>query len=171
MFKKRKGKKKRRTNKKVDITEINDKKEILTPNQKRKENIEKQLEKKNETGDFKLDATDMKMIEKMIDQGKVHEPNYISEKEKLLSSIRNKELSGKRSSNSLNKNKRDELKKTVAKKGGYSGSVPIDYNPSRCADFYRSGYCGFGNSCIYAHVRGEYEHGWEQEKEWSKRQK
>ena len=58
-----------------------------------------------------------------------------------------------------------------SKRMGFSTSVPIDYNPSRCADFYRSGYCGFGNSCIFAHVRGEYEFGWELEKKWEQREK
>jgi RING finger protein 113A len=57
------------------------------------------------------------------------------------------------------------------KKLGFSSNVTIDYNPSRCADFFRTGYCGFGNSCIFAHVRGDYQFGWEQENEWEKKLK
>lgn len=47
----------------------------------------------------------------------------------------------------------------------------IDYNPSRCKDWYEAGYCVFGNSCIFAHDRSDYKFGWEQEIDWEKKQK
>lgn len=31
----------------------------------------------------------------------------------------------------------------------------IDATPYICKDFRDSGYCTWGNSCIYAHIRGE----------------
>lgn len=45
-------------------------------------------------------------------------------------------------------------------------SASIDYNPSRCKDFHDSGYCSWGDSCIYAHDRTNYKQGWELDREW-----
>lgn len=42
----------------------------------------------------------------------------------------------------------------------------FDYNPSLCKDYHDTGYCTFGDSCIYGHDRGDYKAGWELEKEW-----
>lgn len=42
----------------------------------------------------------------------------------------------------------------------------IDYNPSRCKDFHDSGYCAFGNSCIFIHDRTDYKSGHELDLEW-----
>jgi RING finger protein 113A len=47
----------------------------------------------------------------------------------------------------------------------------FDYNPSLCKDYHDTGYCTFGDSCIYIHDRGDYKSGWEQEKEWEESQK
>lgn len=47
----------------------------------------------------------------------------------------------------------------------------IDYNPSRCKDFFEAGYCVFGNSCIFVHDRNDYKFGWEEERDWDKKQK
>jgi len=49
-------------------------------------------------------------------------------------------------------------------------TVRIDYNPSLCKDWHDTGYCGFGDSCIYIHDRGDYKSGWELEKEWEAEQ-
>ena len=46
----------------------------------------------------------------------------------------------------------------------------IDYNPSLCKDYHDTGYCCFGDSCIYIHDRGDYKSGWELEKEWQEEQ-
>ena len=45
----------------------------------------------------------------------------------------------------------------------------IDYNPSRCKDFHESGYCAFGDSCIFIHDRGDYKSGYELDKEWDQK--
>lgn len=47
----------------------------------------------------------------------------------------------------------------------------IDYNPSRCKDFFEAGYCVFGNSCIFVHDRNDYKFGWEEERDWDQKQK
>lgn len=47
----------------------------------------------------------------------------------------------------------------------------IDYNPSLCKDYHDTGYCSFGDSCIYIHDRGDYKSGWELEQEWEAEQK
>jgi hypothetical protein len=45
----------------------------------------------------------------------------------------------------------------------------IDYNPSRCKDFHDSGYCAFGNSCIFIHDRTDYKSGHELDLEWEEK--
>lgn len=35
----------------------------------------------------------------------------------------------------------------------------IDHNPERCKDYYEHGYCGFGDTCIFIHDRGDYKSG------------
>jgi RING finger protein 113A len=42
----------------------------------------------------------------------------------------------------------------------------FDYQPAICKDYKETGYCGFGDSCIYMHDRGDYKSGWQLEKEW-----
>ena len=49
-------------------------------------------------------------------------------------------------------------------------TVRFDYNPYLCKDWHDNGYCAFGNSCLYAHDRGDYKNGWEMENDWNKKQ-
>jgi len=50
----------------------------------------------------------------------------------------------------------------------------FDFQPDICKDYKETGFCGFGENCIYLHDRGDYKAGWQMEKEWeigeSKRQ-
>ena len=45
-------------------------------------------------------------------------------------------------------------------------SVRFDYQPDVCKDYKETGYCGFGDSCIFLHDRGDYKSGWQLDKEW-----
>ncbi|KAJ1919971.1 RNA-splicing factor [Mycoemilia scoparia] len=47
----------------------------------------------------------------------------------------------------------------------------FDYQPDICKDYKETGFCGYGDSCIYMHDRGDYKSGWQLEKEWEERQK
>ena len=47
----------------------------------------------------------------------------------------------------------------------------FDYAPGICKDFKETGYCGFGETCIFVHDRGDYKLGWEMERDWQKMQK
>ena len=46
----------------------------------------------------------------------------------------------------------------------------FDYSYGLCKDWKVSGYCGYGDSCIFVHDRSELKTGWELEKEWEKDQ-
>ena len=46
----------------------------------------------------------------------------------------------------------------------------FDYAYGLCKDWRVSGYCGYGDSCIFVHDRTEVKTGWELEKEWEKEQ-
>ena len=47
----------------------------------------------------------------------------------------------------------------------------FDYQMDICKDFKETGYCGFGDSCIFLHDRSEFKSGWELEREWDQKQK
>ena len=42
-------------------------------------------------------------------------------------------------------------------------TVVFDYQPNVCKDYKETGFCGFGDSCIYLHDRGDYKNGVQQE--------
>ena len=42
----------------------------------------------------------------------------------------------------------------------------FDYQQDICKDFKETGYCGYGDSCIFLHDRGDYKTGWQLEREW-----
>ena len=41
-----------------------------------------------------------------------------------------------------------------------------DMAPDTCKDYRQTGWCGFGDSCKFAHVREDYKHGWQLDREW-----
>lgn len=43
-----------------------------------------------------------------------------------------------------------------------------DMAPDVCADYKRSGFCGFGDSCKFLHAREDYAHGWQLDREWER---
>lgn len=47
----------------------------------------------------------------------------------------------------------------------------FDYQMDICKDYKETGYCGFGDSCIFLHDRSNYKTGWELEGEWEKLQR
>ncbi|KAI9472595.1 RNA-splicing factor [Coemansia sp. RSA 989] len=46
----------------------------------------------------------------------------------------------------------------------------VDYQPNVCKDYKETGYCGYGDSCIFLHDRGTYKTGWQLEKEFEESQ-
>lgn len=50
-------------------------------------------------------------------------------------------------------------------------SCRFDYQPGICKDYYETGFCGYGDDCIFAHIREEWKSGWKQDKEWDEAQK
>jgi len=47
----------------------------------------------------------------------------------------------------------------------------FDYQPDICKDYKDTGFCGFGDSCIYLHDRGDQLSGWQLEQKWEEEQK
>lgn len=47
----------------------------------------------------------------------------------------------------------------------------FDYQPDVCKDYKDTGFCGFGDTCIYLHDRGDTLSGWQLEKQWEEEQK
>ena len=50
-------------------------------------------------------------------------------------------------------------------------SARFDYQPDICKDFKETGYCGYGDACIYMHDRTDYKSGWQIEQEYATKQK
>ncbi|XP_053205915.1 E3 ubiquitin-protein ligase RNF113A-like [Panonychus citri] len=40
-------------------------------------------------------------------------------------------------------------------------TIRWDYQPDICKDFKETGFCGFGDSCIFLHDRTDYKAGWQ----------
>ncbi|KAI1301307.1 putative E3 ubiquitin-protein ligase [Halotydeus destructor] len=47
-------------------------------------------------------------------------------------------------------------------------TVRWDYQPNLCKDYKETGFCGFGDSCIFLHDRTDYKQGWQIELEMAK---
>ena len=47
----------------------------------------------------------------------------------------------------------------------------FDYQPDICKDYKDTGFCGFGDTCIYLHDRGDTLTGWQLEEEYAKKKK
>ncbi|KAJ1958101.1 RNA-splicing factor [Linderina pennispora] len=46
----------------------------------------------------------------------------------------------------------------------------FDYQPNVCKDYKETGFCGYGDSCVFLHDRGTYKTGWQLEKEFEESQ-
>ena len=46
----------------------------------------------------------------------------------------------------------------------------FDYQPDICKDYKDTGFCGFGDTCIYLHDRGDFLSGWQLEQQWQQQQ-
>lgn len=47
----------------------------------------------------------------------------------------------------------------------------FDYQPDICKDYKETGFCGYGDTCIYLHDRGDTLTGWQLEQQWEQEQK
>jgi RING finger protein 113A len=47
----------------------------------------------------------------------------------------------------------------------------FDYQPDICKDYKDTGFCGFGDTCIYLHDRGDTLAGWQIDQQWEQEQK
>lgn len=47
----------------------------------------------------------------------------------------------------------------------------FDYQPDICKDYKETGFCGFGDTCIYLHDRGDTLSGWQLEEKWQEEQR
>jgi len=47
----------------------------------------------------------------------------------------------------------------------------FDYQPDICKDYKETGFCGFGDTCIYLHDRGNTLSGWQLEEEYERKRK
>eukprot|EP00956_Cyclotella_meneghiniana_P013870 scaffold20338_cov47-Cyclotella_meneghiniana.AAC.4 len=47
----------------------------------------------------------------------------------------------------------------------------FDYQPDICKDYKETGFCGYGDTCIYLHDRGDTKSGWEMEREYEEKKR
>jgi RING finger protein 113A len=53
----------------------------------------------------------------------------------------------------------------------YRATSRFDYQPDICKDYKDTGYCGYGDACIFLHDRSDYKAGWQLEKDWEDAQR
>lgn len=41
-----------------------------------------------------------------------------------------------------------------------------DFAPDVCKDYKKTGFCGFGDNCVFLHDRSDYKQGWELDRDW-----
>ncbi|XP_063908252.1 E3 ubiquitin-protein ligase RNF113A-like [Zophobas morio] len=81
----------------------------------------------------------------------------------------NKELEGKEDDKTAAGNASSGLvrKGPIRAPANLRATVRWDYQPDICKDYKETGFCGFGDSCIFLHDRSDYKHGWQLEREWA----
>ena len=55
--------------------------------------------------------------------------------------------------------------------GAIRTTFRMDYQPDVCKDYKETGYCGYGDACVFLHDRSDYKSGWQLEKEWEEKQR
>ncbi|KAM0559955.1 hypothetical protein ACHAPJ_003907 [Fusarium lateritium] len=45
-------------------------------------------------------------------------------------------------------------------------TTTTDFAPDVCKDYKKTGWCGFGDSCVFLHDRSDTKQGWQLDKEW-----
>ncbi|VTT83821.1 unnamed protein product [Fusarium fujikuroi] len=45
-------------------------------------------------------------------------------------------------------------------------TTTFDFKPDVCKDYKKTGWCGFGDACVFAHIREDIKQGWQLDKEW-----
>ena len=134
--------------------------------EKKKEEIRKEITFLNKKHNFPYSTTNQENSSK----------NYFNN----LEINKNNSLPIKTKEYKIEKISLDEKPKIIQEKGiEEKMKVPFffkvnslfDYAPGICKDFKETGYCGFGETCIFVHDRGDYKLGWELERDWQKMQK
>lgn len=65
---------------------------------------------------------------------------------------------------------KNRLAGPVRAAGNLRVTCRFDYKPDLCKDYNETGFCGFGDSCVFLHDRTEYKSGYQIEKEWDAEQ-
>lgn len=74
--------------------------------------------------------------------------------------------------------KKDKSKQSdLVKKGPIRAHSSIrmtnvfDYKPDICKDYFETGFCGYGDNCKFAHIREDYQKGWEIDRDYEEKKR
>lgn len=110
-----------------------------------------------------LNSSASNLSNKIIER--INTMSYNSEKNSSLDLIENnKDNSNKNENEIQNDKKLGPIKLT----NNIRGVNQIDYAMGICTDFKRTGYCGYGDNCIFLHDRSEIKSSWEIDREIKK---
>ncbi|CAD8109035.1 unnamed protein product [Paramecium primaurelia] len=170
---------KRKIQKKDDVLngiQVNEQEEIKEPQIQKKNKIEQTdkqiilplLEETKYKAGFVLQNQNNFAVEKIAPESKPYQ-NEIAETLQRLKSIHS--IDDVKKGQVLPPKKNNSLNAPIAMPSNVKFSCTYDFNPMLCKDYHDTGYCTFGDSCIYIHDRGDYKSGWEQEKEYQEQLK
>lgn len=54
----------------------------------------------------------------------------------------------------------------IAQPSNIRTTMLTDYQPDVCKDYQKTGYCGYGDSCKFLHIRDDFEGNWKVQKDW-----
>ena len=138
------------------------KKNDTNKNKQKLEEKSKETEKTKDKENIKKDdKTKEKEKEKLEDKNKPKKADFFKElfykSNKNLKTVRHEETTTRYDPEDVDPTLKDKHRMNRFIKS----SIRIDYKSGICKDFRDTGFCGFGDNCIFMHDRSDLYQGWE----------
>ena len=130
-------------------------------NNKNKQKVEETNNSKQEKNEIKRKEIINKEDKKEEDKNKPKKVDFFKE----LFYKSNKNLKKVRHDETTTRYDEEDVDPTLKDKHRMNrfirSSIRVDYKPGICKDFRDTGFCGFGDNCLFLHDRSDLYQGWE----------